>query len=209
MIAYHSGSQFSYESMSKESGVRKDLLRKYISYLEAAFLIRVIRRTDDNAKRYQRETSFKIYLTNPSLRCALFQPIKVTDEEIGDMVETAVYAQWIPRQKTDAVISYANWRLNKKNQGEVDLVGIDAGRLKPQWAVEIKWSDRYAERPGELESLLWYMPNNGLTDAIVTSETVTVTKEMDNVVLHFMPVACYAYTVARNTLRNTRFLYGL
>lgn len=209
MIAYHSGSQFSYETMSKESGVRKDLLRKYISYLEAAFLIRVIHRTDDNAKRYQRETSFKIYLTNPSLRCALFQPIRVTDDEIGDMVETAVYAQWIPRQSTDSIITFANWRLNKKTQGEVDIVGIDTGRQKPQWAVEIKWSDRYTERPGELESLLWYMPKNGLTDAIVTSETVTMMKEMDNVVLHFMPVACYTYTVARNTLENTRFLYGL
>ena len=209
MIAYHSGSQFSYETMSKESGVRKDLLRKYISYLEAAFLIRVIHRTDDNAKRYQRETSFKIYLTNPSLRCALFQPIRVTDDEIGDMVETAVYAQWIPRQSTDSVITFANWRLNKKTQGEVDIVGIDTGRQKPQWAVEIKWSDRYTERPGELESLLWYMPKNGLTDAIVTSETVTMMKEMDNVVLHFMPVACYTYTVARNTLENTCFLYGL
>lgn len=209
MIAYHSGSLFSYETMSKESGVRKDLLRKYISYLEAAFLIRVIHRTDDNAKRYQRETSFKIYLTNPSLRCALFQPIKVTDDEIGDMVETAVYAQWIPRQSTDSVISFANWRLNKKTQGEVDIVGIDPGKQKPQWAVEIKWSDRYTERPGELESLLWYMPKNGLTDAIVTSETVTMMKEMDKVVLHFMPAACYAYTVARNTLENTRFLYGL
>lgn len=42
MIAYHSGSQFSYEAMSKESGVRKDLLRKYIEYFEAAFLIKVI-----------------------------------------------------------------------------------------------------------------------------------------------------------------------
>ena len=209
MIAYHSGSQFSYETMSKESGVRKDLLRKYISYLEAAFLIRVIHRTDDNAKRYQRETSFKIYLTNPSLRCALFQPIKVTDDEIGDMVETAVYAQWIPRQSTDSVISFANWRLNKKTQGEVDIVGIDIGRQKPQWAVEIKWSDRYTERPGELESLLWYMPKNGLTDAIVTSETVTMMKKMDDLVLHFIPVACYTYTVARNTLKNTRFLYGL
>ena len=209
MIAYHSGSQFSYETMSKESGVRKDLLRKYISYLETAFLIRVIHRTDDNAKRYQRETSFKIYLTNPSLRCALFQPIRVTDDEIGDMVETAVYAQWIPRQSTDSVITFANWRLNKKTQGEVDIVGIDTGRQKPQWAVEIKWSDRYPEHPGELESLLWYMPKNGLTDAIVTSETVTMMKEMDNVVLHFMPVACYTYTVAKNTLENTRFLYGL
>ena len=97
MIAYHSGEQFSYEAMSQESGVRKDVLRRYIEYLEAAFLIKVIHRTDDNAKRYQRETSFKIYLTNPSLRCALFQPISETDTEIGNMVETAVYAQWIPR----------------------------------------------------------------------------------------------------------------
>lgn len=207
MIAYHSGSQFSYETMSKESGVRKDLLKKYMSYLEAAFLIRVIHRTDDNAKRYQRETNFKIYLTNPSLRCALFQPIKVSDDEIGDMVETAVYAQWIPRRGVD--ISFANWRLNRKAQGEVDIVGIDAGLQKPQWAVEIKWSDRYAEHPGELESLLWYMPKNGLADAIVTSKTVTMTKALDNIVLHFMPVACYAYTVAANTLKNARSLYGL
>ena len=92
--------------MSKVSGVRKDLLRKYIEYLEAAFLIKVIHRTDDTAKRYQREVSFKIYLTNPSLRCALFQPIRVTEEEIGDIVETADYAQWIPRQGVD--ISFAN-----------------------------------------------------------------------------------------------------
>ena len=183
------------------------MLRQYISYLEAAFLIRKIHRTDDNAKRYQRETSFKIYLTNPSLRCALFQPIKVSDEEIGNMVETAVFAQWIPRQGVD--ISFAHWRLSNKQQGEVDIVGIDSGRQKPQWAVEIKWSDRYAQHPSELESLLWYMPKNGLTDAIVTSETTTLTKKMQEVTLHFMPVACYAYTVASNTLRNTRMIYGL
>ena len=207
MIAYHSGSQFSYEAMSKESGVRKDLLRKYIEYLEAAFLIKVIHRTDDTAKRYQREVSFKIYLTNPSLRCALFQPIRVTDEEIGDLVETAVYAQWIPRQGVD--ISFANWRLNKKEQGEVDIVGINLAKQKPMWGVEIKWSDRYAEHTGELESLLWYMPKNGLKEAIVTTETITTDKTMESVVLHFMPVACYAYTVGENTLKHTQELYGL
>lgn len=207
MIAYHSGSQFSYESMSKESGVRKDLLRKYIAYLEAAFLIKVIHRTDDTAKRYQREVSFKIYLTNPSLRCALFQPIREADEEIGDLVETAVYAQWVPRQGVD--ISYANWRLNNKEQGEVDIVGIDVARQKPQWGVEVKWSDRYADYPGELESLLWYMPKNGLEEAIVTSKTRTEDKQMREVLLHFIPVACYAYTVGENTLRHAREQYGL
>lgn len=89
MIAYHSGAQFSYEKLSKESGVQKETLKKYINYLEAAFLIQVVRRTDDTARSYQRETQFKIYLTNPSLRCALFEPINEQDSEIGDMVETA------------------------------------------------------------------------------------------------------------------------
>ena len=206
MIAYHSGSQFSYEAMSKESGVRKDVLRKYIEYLEAAFLIKVIHRTDDTAKRYQREVSFKIYLTNPSLRCALFQPIRISDEEIGNLVETAIYAQWIPRQGAD--ISFANWRLNNKEQGEVDIVGIDVAKQKPIWSVEIKWSDRYVEHPGELASLLWYLPKNGLKEAIVTTETITTDKVMESVVLHFMPAACYAYTVGENTLRHTRERYG-
>lgn len=207
MIAYHSGGIFSYESMSRESGVRKDLLRQYISYLEAAFLIKVIHRTDDTARRYQRETSFKIYLTNPSLRCALFQPIRINDEKIGDMVETAVYAQWIPRSCVD--LSFANWRIRQDKQGEVDIVGIDAGRQKPMWAVEVKWSDRYVEHPGELESLLWYMPKNGLSEALVTTETRMQDKKLDTVTLHFMPVACYAYTVAKNTLQQTKLEFGL
>ena len=207
MIAYHSGNQFSYESMSKESGVKKEILRKYLQYLEAAFLIRVIHRTDDTAKRYQRETSFKIYLTNPSLRCALFQPINESDEKIGDMVETAVYAQWIPRIGTD--IAYANWRQNKKEQGEVDIVGIDSARQKPLWAVEVKWSDRYAQHPEVLTSLLTFMTLNEMTYALVTSKTQTIHHQMQECVLQILPVACYAYTVGKNTINKTKQMYGL
>jgi predicted AAA+ superfamily ATPase len=206
MIAYHSGEEFAYEAMSKESGVRKDTLRKYIEYLEAAFLIKVIHRTDDTAKRYQRETSFKIYLTNPSLRCALFQPISESDEQIGNMVETAVYAQWIPRLGVD--VAYANWRQTKTVKGEVDLVGIDTAKQKPNWAVEIKWSDRYANKPLELSSLLYFMSQNKLRNAIVTSKTLTLYHEINEGVLQFIPVACYAYLVGKNTINKTKTVYG-
>lgn len=206
MIAYHSGGQFSYESLSKESGVKKETLRKYIQYLEAAFLIKVIRRTDDTAKYYKREAQFKIYLTNPSLRCALFQPISVQDEEIGDMVETAVFAQWIPRQS--AHISYANWRIGKQ-QGEVDIVGLDSGRQKPMWAVELKWTNRYYERPGELESLKYFMGANHLNTSIVTTIDVMDTKDLEWGKVQYLPVACYAYTVGANTIRRTKERFGL
>lgn len=206
MIAYHSGAQFSYEGLSKESGVKKDTLRKYINYLEAAFLIRTVRRTDDNARRYQRETQFKIYLTNPSLRCALFQPINEQDDVIGDLVETAVYAQWFPRNGVD--LHYANWRQGKE-QGEVDIVGLNIARQKPEWAVEVKWTDRFFERPNELVSLKYFMEKNNLTQTLVTSISRIGSKMVDNLTLQFIPVACYAYTVGMNTLNHTKHSYGL
>lgn len=206
LIAYHSGGQFSYETLSKESGVKKDTLRKYIQYLEAAFLIKVIHRTDDNAKHYQRETQFKIYLTNPSLRCALFQPICEDDEEIGDMVETAVFEQWIPR--TNVNLSYANWRAGR-SQGEVDIIGLNTGTQRPDWAVEIKWTNRYYEKPGELESLKYFMDKSTMTEAIVTTKTGKGVKSLDWGTIHFMPVACYIYTVSENTIKHTKMSFGL
>ena len=206
MIAYHSGAQFSYEGLSKDSGVKKDTLRKYIQYLEAAFLIKKIRRSDDTAKNYRREMLFKLYLTNPSLRCALFQPIDENDEVIGNMVETAIYAQWIPRNTN---ISYANWNEGKK-KGEVDIVGIDDARQKPDWAVEVKWTDKPFHNPTEeLKSLEYYMKTNGLSFALVTTITETGMKKMSYGSLQFIPAACYAYTVGENTLKKTRISFGL
>ena len=198
--------QFSYERLSKESGVKKETLKKYINYLEAAFLIKVVRRTDDTAKHYQRETQFKIYLTNPSLRCALFQPISEQDSEIGDMVETAVYAQWIPRQ--GASIRYANWRIGKQ-QGEVDIVGLNIARQKPDWAVEIKWTDRFFEHPNELVSLKYFMEKNQMNYALVTSISKSGSIKVENLTLQFIPVACYAYIVGENTMNHTKASYGL
>ena len=205
MIAYHSGMEFSYEGLSKESGVKKETIRKYIQYLEAAFLIKVITRTDDTAKRFQRQTTFKIYLTNPSLRCALFEPVKMIDGNVGDMIETAIYSQWIPRSEH---IAYANWKIGR-TQGEVDLVGINEALQKPYWAVEIKWSDRFFDKPAELSSLQYYMEKNHLLQALVTSISQAGDKNMPFGNLHFIPCACYAYTVGLNTLRQAKRSFGL
>lgn len=206
MIAYHSGAQFSYEKLSKDSGVKKETLKKYIEYLEAAFLIRVVRRTDDTAKNYQRETQFKIYLTNPSLRCALFEPMEEDDDEIGDMVETAIYSQWLPRQSVQ--LRYANWRVGK-SQGEVDMVGLDLARLKPRWVVEIKWSNLFYHHPGDLVSLNYFMRKNDLHTALVTTINECGVKKVNDIELFFIPSACYAYSVGENTLLQTKNSYGL
>jgi len=198
-IAYRSGCEFTYEELSGNSGIKKDNIKKYISYLESAFLIKVIQRIDNNARKMQRVTRFKIYLTNPSIRCALFTPMSETDKALGNMVETAVYAQRIQREYP---VYYANWKMGR-NDGEVDMVGLDIMRQKPVWAVEIKWSDRYYDSPGELKSLTSFMETNGLSSAIVSSKTKYGAKRLDKVSLTFMPSALYAYLMGYNTIRGT------
>src|SRR5690606_6155884 len=47
-IAYKTGNEFSYETMSRESGITKDTLKKYLEYLASAFLIKVLNKVDIN-----------------------------------------------------------------------------------------------------------------------------------------------------------------
>jgi len=191
-IAYNSGNEFSLESLSKQSQVKKDTLKKYILYLEAAFLIKRVNRIDQSGKKFKRDNFFKIYLTNPSLRSALFSPITSTDEAIGNMVETAIFSQWMHREWFTPW--YARWP-----NGEVDMVGL-SNLLKPTWALEVKWSNRYFEKPNELKSLFKFCAENKLNRPIVTTIDKEGIKEHEGLTIQFFPAAAYAYTVGRNTL---------
>lgn len=202
-IAYNSGNEFSYEKMSQESGVQKDTLKKYLEYLESAFLIKVLNKVDVNAKRLKRVTSFKVYLTNPSLRTALFSPISETDSEMGNMVETAVLSQWMHREKLD--LTYARWK-EGRNEGEVDLVLVDDKKFNPVWGVEIKWSNRYFGKPNELKSLITFCKNNNLQEALVTSIDQLGVKEIDNLKFSFIPASVYSYNIGDITLKMKNYV---
>ncbi|MCG8310239.1 MAG: DUF4143 domain-containing protein [Cytophagales bacterium] len=130
-IAYNTGQEFSLETISRQSGSPKNSIKKYLEYLEAAFLIRIVRRIDQSGKRFLRDNFFKIYLTNPSLRSALFSPIDPLDELMGALTETAIFSQWMHRQTFTPY--YARW-----SNGEIDMVGINRKDLKPAWVLEIK-----------------------------------------------------------------------
>lgn len=197
-IAYNTGNEFSYETMSKESGIQKDTLKKYLEYLDAAFLIRVLHKVDITAKRLKRITSFKVYLTNPSLRTALFSPISETDNEMGNMVETAVLSQWMHREKLD--LTYARWK-EGRNEGEVDLVLVDDKKYKPQWGVEIKWSNRYFEKPNELKSLIHFCKSNHFQNALVTSIDLLGIKQIEGLLFSFLPASIYSYNIGDITLK--------
>lgn len=189
-LVFRSGEEFSFEDLSKESGIRKDTLRRYIDYLESAFLIRVLHKIDENARRFQRVTTFKIYVTNASIFAAIFSPVTQLDTQFYHLVETTVFNQ-LGKGKGD--LFFANWKKGRLC-GEVDFVRLNILTQKPERAVEVKWSDRYYKNPGELKSLLTFISTNNLRGAVVTTISDAGTQHLDCGLIHFVPTALYAYT---------------
>lgn len=193
-ICFNTAHEFDYEDLSRKSGVQKHLIRKYIEYLQSAFLIKKISRVDQSGQQFKREVEFKFYLSNPSIYAALFAPINITDEnKMGDMVETAIYAQWMHRDWFGPY--YASW-----NNGEVGMVGIDDSTLNPIWALEIKWSNRYFDKAGDLKSLLRFCKTNLLESALITTIDIKDYNTVKDVNLQFVPGATFAYKMGKNTL---------
>lgn len=196
-LAYNTGNEFSYKALASDSGIPNDLIKKYLEYLEAAFLIKVIHKVDENAKKFKRVTGFKVYLTNSSLRTALFSPIQETDEETGKMIETAIFSQWMHRDHLN--LKYARWKM-KKSHGEVDIVQIDNKLLKPHRCVEVKWSNRYYDKPTELKSLIRFCEQNKFNATLVTTINITGNKTLGDLNVTYVPASVYAYNIGVNTL---------
>ena len=84
------------------------------------------------------------------------------------------------------------------------MVGISESNLKPIWALEIKWSNRYFEKPNELKSLYKFCVQSELNNPIVTTIDKEGEKAFNDLNIQFLPASAYAYTVGKNTLDKKR-----
>jgi predicted AAA+ superfamily ATPase len=203
-LAYNSGNEVSLEALSKQSGVAKNTIKRYLEYLEAAFLIRRVERIDQTAKRFKRAVSFKVYLVNPSMRAALFGQVNPTSEAMGALTETAVFSQWQHYQQ--AVLFYARWKT-----GEIDIVSLNPVDQQPYWAVEVKWSDRPYQVRNELDNCVEFVHwNPGIKQPVlITSKTVfDESVHYKGVHFQFAPSSLYAYTLGMNIPRIATELQG-
>ncbi len=197
-LAFNTANEISLQELAQNSGVAKNTIKRYIEYLEAAFLIKVVHRVDRSAKRFHRANFFKVYLTNPTMRAALFSPMSADDNGIGSLAETAIFSQWF---HSDATLYYARWDRGS-DKGEVDLVQLAPETQKLSWAVEVKWSDRYCEKLSELSSLIGFCHKNHLKRALVTTRTKTLNCQEQNINFEFLPASVYCYMVGYNIIHS-------
>jgi uncharacterized protein len=195
-LAYNAGTEASFENISQQSGITKPTIKRYIEYLQSAFLIIKVNTVDDNCKAMKRERNFKVYLNNPSMRAALFTPVKEDQTtHIGHLTESAIFSQW-QHFSGFSKLKYARWR----NEGEVDIVYLGGAANKPIWIGEIKWSDRitrhWEEETRGLTALLRRHPS--ITDAFITTKTAERRTKLEERTFDLIPSAAYCYIVGRN-----------
>ena len=186
LLAFNTAEEVSFEQLSQRSGVGKQTIQKYIEYLEAAFLIKRVFRVDQDGRRYQRERQFKVYLTNSAMYTGLFGTRLPDDAEFGHLVETALFAQ---RFHEDARLNYARWG---NDDCEVDLVESSLA-FKPTTALEIKWSDKCAERPEAMKGLMKFVRNNRLPLAWATTRHLVRQQTVDGCEIRQWPAAVLAF----------------
>ena len=200
-LAYHSGKEISLKSLSENSGASKNTITRYLEYLEAAFLILRVNRVTDTGKHFSRQTNFKVYLTNPAMRAALYAPLKPDDNvAIGHMAETAIFSQWFHSPQLH-LLHYARWDKKEKEQ-EVDIVALDPNTLKPKWAYEIKWSDKYVGHANRLTGLINFAQRNNLHRVGASSKSLTGEDVIGDITITHFPCALHCYTVGRRVLAD-------
>lgn len=192
-LAYNTSNEISLDTLSQSAGIAKNTIKRYLEYLEAAFLVRRVQRVGQDARRFQRAHHFKVYLTNPSMRAALFSPIDAEDPEMGPMVETAIFGQWFHGAHDG--LHYARWK-----DGEVDLVSCRRDGTVA-WACEAKWSDRFAESPRELAGLIAFCKQHALRTALVTTRTLTRQARIDDLEIACVPASLYCFSVGVDRVR--------
>ncbi|MEE9464176.1 MAG: ATP-binding protein [Candidatus Neomarinimicrobiota bacterium] len=194
-LAYNTGEEVSIGELTQSSGVNKETVRRYLDYLEAAFLIKRVRRIDRTGKHFQRDRQFKVYLTNPSLRTALFGPVSADHEDMGHLAETAIFAQWFHKQYLSDSINYARWK-----NGEIDFVGqVPGSPPSMRWATEVKWSDRPFTHPDAIKGILDFARMNNLEGIPkITTRTSTGQRTIKGTTVEFIPSSIYCYTIGKN-----------
>ena len=191
-IARHTGQEISLTALAKGAKVTKATISKYLQYLEAAFLVRRVHRVDNNIRRFKRDHTFKVYLTNPSMYAALFGGVEEKDTAVlGRLAETAVFSHLFHILKGLDVPYYSRWK-----GGEVDLVEMGDAGLKPAGAIEIKWSDRPFENPAEIRGLLDFAGRHGITgegNVMCLTKSKYGSKSYKKGVVTFVPVSLFCF----------------
>ncbi len=195
LLAFNTGSEVSMDDLAHGANIAKNTVRKYLDYLESAFLIRRVARFDRDAKRFQRAVAFKVYLTSPCFYSALFGPVGPNDPVFPRLAETALVSQWLGSSHVEE-LAYSSWR-----GGAVDLMSMNPKTDKPHRVYELDWTNTYGTTDHKPAGLVNYIErNNEDAHAYILTRTIARPGRMRGKDITLSPLALYCYWLGRGRL---------
>lgn len=197
LLAFNTAREMSMDDLAKSTNIAKNTLRKYLDYLEQAFLIRRVNRVDRDGQRFQRQVFFKVYLTSSCLYAALFAPVPPSDQYFQRLAETALVSQWLGSEALENLY-YASWR-----GGAVDLLTLHPDTGKPDHVYDLDWGNAYVRTDARPEQMVSFVKdNNPLAKTYVLTGSAARNATMQGIDITLAPLALYTYWIERDpTLR--------
>lgn len=198
ILAFNTAREVTADDLAKAAGIAKNTLRKYLDYLESAFLIRRVQRVDRDAQRFQRAVAFKVYLTAPCLYAALFAPVLGSDQFFRRLAETAMVAQMLGSPAADN-LAYASWR-----GGGIELLTMNPATNLPDHVYEFDWRNAYAGSDKGPKNLINFVEGtNRAAKPYILTHSLARPASMRGIDITLSPLALYVYWLQRDpTLRS-------
>lgn len=138
-LCYNSSNIINNNLISKELGINRETLDKYISYLESANLIYISKLVNISSKQVLKEKN-KIYISDATIRNAVLMKDDVTSDptELGIIAETAVYKH-VKSFSYKMLADIGYFRGGDKNK-EIDIV-VKYHASQPPIMIEVKYRE--------------------------------------------------------------------
>ncbi len=164
IVASNPGMIINLDDISKDLKRSRQVISKYLYYLEYCFILKSLKNFKGSLKVSSRKLK-KYYLIHPSISLALSSPEK------GKIIENLVQSK---------IKSDYYWREGKN---EMDFVKLEGKKVIP---IESKYSDNIKIK--DIKGLIKFMQHFKVNEGIVVSKDYEKEEKIDNKIIKFIPL---------------------
>ncbi len=183
LIAKESAQTFSYLSLAKNLGLKKDTLKNYLLYLESAFLVSESEVFSRSVMKKIRRRK-KVYLVDSGMRNAFLRidNVFLSEQELGKTIEGLVHTH-IKQTLSDLLgvedPSMHYW----SGAQEVDIVMEWGGKVLP---IEIKYKNKITKK--DWRGIEEFMHEFKVEEGIVVTKDLLKLEEIESGTVLFLPL---------------------
>lgn len=192
ILVYNASGETSPDALSRLTGLAKNTVYKYLTYLEDAHFIRVVYRMKTFGGKLKRQRTFRVFPIHPALRFMLLPLCSEDQPFMPSLMMTSVVSHLL---QLGRLVREVRWG----GRG-VGLAGVGDDH-KPVWAMEAGFDDRDYQSK-ELDEMVRFCRIHHLNGFSMTTLTRFDGFVHNKVPVTLLPVSMQAYALGYESAMN-------